>query len=110
MALVSAKRIALLANFSVAPGMMDSTASLIHGGAAKSTLSRCISDIISSSNQSGKGGSCRSASSSKALTSNLTLESLLEAGEWYRESTFLKFYNKSSITYNRAMLEANNVE
>ena len=30
MALVSAKRIASLANFSVAPGMMDLTASLIH--------------------------------------------------------------------------------
>ena len=69
--------------------------------AARGTLSRWISDIISSSGQARKGGSYRSVGLSKVNMSHLLLESILEASEWSRLTTFFKFYcvnytNKSS--------------
>ena len=77
-----------------------------HGMVAKATIARWIKDIISSSNQSGRGGSCRSVSSSKAATSSkISTKAILEAGEWTRESMFRKYYNKASCTYDRAVLK-----
>ena len=76
-----------------------------HTATASRTLARWISDLITSSGQQGKGGSVRLASSSKALAKNLTLDSVLEAGEWSRSSTFFRFYNKTVKTFTEAVLE-----
>ena len=73
--------------------------------ASRGTLSRWIADIISSSGQAGKGGSCRSAGPSKVNNSHLSLESILEAGEWSRQTTFFRFYCKTSKTFARTVLE-----
>ena len=64
-----------------------------------------ISEVISSSGQKGRGGSVRSASSSKALAKNLTLDLVLEAGEWSRSSTFFCFYNKTVKSFTEVVLE-----
>ena len=57
----------------------------LHTATAKGTLSRWMVDIIASSNQSGLGGSCRSAGPSKAISSSLSLslETILEAEECF---------------------------
>ena len=76
-----------------------------HTAAARGTLARWIADIISSTDQRGTGGSVRLASSSKALAGNLALDSVLEAGEWSRTSTFFRFYNKTVRTFTEVVLE-----
>ena len=68
-------------------------------------MARWISDVISSRGQQGTGGSVRSASSSKALARDLALDSVLEAGEWSRTSTFFRFYNKTVRTFTEVVLE-----
>ena len=76
-----------------------------HAAAAKKTLARWIAELITSSGQRGTGGSVRSVWSSKALAQDLSLESLIEAGEWSRESTFFQFHNRVTKTFTHAVLE-----
>ena len=52
------------------------------------------SKVISLSGQTGSGGSVRSASASRALSRGASLEEVLSAGDWARESTFRLFYYK----------------
>jgi hypothetical protein len=44
-----------------------------------------------------KAHSTRGAAASKALASGLSLDSILKVGQWSRESTFSKFYQRDSI-------------
>jgi hypothetical protein len=65
-----------------------------HAAAKKSTIASWISKVISMSGQAGSGGSVRSVASSQAVSRGVTLEKVLEAGDWARESTFRRFYFK----------------
>ena len=47
------------------------------------------------SGQAGSGGSVRSASTSYAVARGASLETVLQAGDWARASTFRKFYFKA---------------
>ena len=67
---------------------------LPHSAAKKTTIGTWISKVISLSGQTGSGGSVRSASASRALSRGASLEEVLSAGDWARESTFRLFYYK----------------
>ena len=67
-----------------------------HGAVATTTLASWLSKTIRLSGQSGSGGSTRSASATKALTSGASLTAVLEAGDWARADTFSRFYFKPS--------------
>ena len=60
------------------------------------TISKWLSSVISLSGQWGTGGSVRSVSTSCALGRGATLQSILEAGDWARVSTFKKYYYNAS--------------
>ena len=42
--------------------------------------------------------SCRAASTSKAMSVGVSLENILNAAQWSKESTFYKFYCKDIVT------------
>ena len=63
-----------------------------HKAASVTSIARWIAQVISHSGQKGSGGSVRSVSTSYALAKGASLESVLEAGDWARVSTFKKFY------------------
>ena len=65
-----------------------------HDKVATVTLSRWISSVIRLSGQAGSGGSTRSTSSSAAFSKGMSLDAVLEAGNWSRASTFQRFYFK----------------
>ena len=65
-----------------------------HSAASKETIARRLSQVIAHSGQHGTGGSVRSAVTSKAVRGNVSEQSILQAGEWSRYSTFQRFYNK----------------
>ena len=66
-----------------------------HGAAAVTTLLRWLKSVISQSGQLGSGGSVRSVTTSTAIGVGVTMEKVLEAGDWSRASTFRNFYYKS---------------
>jgi hypothetical protein len=66
-----------------------------HGAAAVATLLRWLKSVISQSGQHGPGGSVRSVTTSTAIGVGVTIEKVLEAGDWSRASTFRNFYYKS---------------
>ena len=67
-----------------------------HHGVASTTIAHWLEKTIGLSGQSGSGGSTRSVSTTKALTSGASLVAVLEAGDWARVSTFSRFYFKPS--------------
>ena len=76
-----------------------------HKDASTSTITRWIAKVISQSGQHGSGGSVRSGSSSYALARGASIETVLEAGDWSRVSTFKKFYFKPvPLTYMEHVL------
>ena len=66
-----------------------------HTPASGATLSSWLRKVIQQSGQLGSGGSVRSASTSRALGRGVTLDLVLNAGDWARVSTFKRFYLKS---------------
>ncbi len=80
-----------------------------HKPVASSTLSRWIKEIIVKSGiKDGifKGHSVRSASTSAAKASGLSIDTIISMADWTSASTFTKFYYKPSlpITYGTAVL------
>ena len=67
-----------------------------HKAVLAATISKWLSSVISLSRQWGTGGSVQSVSMSYALGRGATLQSILEAGDWARVSTFKRFYYKAS--------------
>ena len=65
-----------------------------HGAISSTTMARWLKRTICLSGQEGSGGSTRAASSSQAIMSRASLQSVLAAGDWARASTFQKFYFK----------------
>ena len=59
------------------------------------TLLHWLKSVISQSGQHGSGGSVRSVTTSTAIGVGVTIEKVLEAGDWSRASTFRNFYYKS---------------
>jgi hypothetical protein len=54
-----------------------------------------------------KAHSTRGAAASKALASGLSLDSILKAGQWSRESTFSKFYQRDILPSVASILPPN---
>ena len=80
-----------------------------HKPVASSTVSRWIKEIIVKSGiKDGifKGHSVRSASTSAAKASGLSIDTIISMADWTSASTFNKFYYKPSlpITYGTAVL------
>ena len=67
-----------------------------HKAVSAVTISKWLSSVISMSGQWGTGGSVRSVCTSYALGRGATLQSILEAGDWARASTFKRFYYKAN--------------
>ena len=78
-----------------------------YSAVARGTLARWLTEVISASGQKGTGRSVRSVGSSKAMAREIPLDSILEAGDWSRQNTFLRFYYKMEKTYDRVILEEN---
>ena len=77
-----------------------------HKAAVKATLSSWIVKVIKQSGQSGSSGSIRSVSSSKAVYSGATLETVMAAGDWVRESTFARhYYRPNTLSFAEAVLK-----
>lgn len=66
-----------------------------HGAVTVATLLRWLKTVISQSGQHGSGGTVRSVTTSTAIGIGVTMEKVLEAGDWSRASTFRNFYYKS---------------
>ena len=65
-----------------------------HGPATKDTLARWIRSVLKLSavdTDTFTAHSCRSASTSKAMSSGVTLDVILKAGQWSADSTFYQF-------------------
>lgn len=76
-----------------------------HKAASTSCLASWIVKVIEQSGQKGSGGSVRSMSTSKAIAQGASIESVLEAGDWVRESTFRRFYYKPNpLSFASAVL------
>ena len=80
-----------------------------HKPVSSSTLSRWIKEIIFQSgikDFSFKGHSVRSASTSAAKASGLSIDTIISMADWTNESTFKKFYYRPSlpVTYGTAVL------
>ena len=65
-----------------------------HGAITSATMASWLKRTIGLSGQEGSGGSTRAASSSQAVMSGASLQSVLSAGDWARASTFRRFYFK----------------
>jgi len=65
-------------------------------------LSSWMSKVIMSSGQT--GSSARSASVSKLFNSGLSLDKILQAGDWSRASTFLTHYYKPDVNVSAVIL------
>ena len=64
----------------------------------KSTVSRWLKEVIRDSGieiSHFQGHSTRSASTSKALLNGASIEEIMKAAHWSKESTFKKLYNNS---------------
>ena len=68
-----------------------------HGPTIKDTLARWIRSVLKLSGvdmDTFTVHSCRSASTSKAMSSGVALDVILKAGQWSADSTFYQFYRK----------------
>ena len=71
-----------------------------HGPTTKDTLARWVRSILTLSGvnmDTFTAHSCRSASASKAMPSEVALDVILKAGQWSADSTFYTFYRKDII-------------
>ena len=68
---------------------------LINSAVTVATILRWLKTVISQSGQQGSGGTVRSVTTSTAIGIGVTMEKVLEAGDWSRASTFRNFYYKS---------------
>ena len=71
-----------------------------HGPATRDTLSRWVRMVLGSSGvnlDTFFAHSCRSASTSKAAASGVSLERILMAGQWSTSSTFYEYYRKDIV-------------
>ena len=71
-----------------------------HGPATKDILTRWIRSVLKLSGvdmDTFTAHSCRSASTSKALSSRVALDVILKAGQWSADSTFYQFYHKNFV-------------
>ena len=71
-----------------------------HGPATKDTLARWVRSVLKLSGvdtDTFTAHSCRSASTSKAMSSGVALDVILKAGQWSADSTFYTFYRKDII-------------
>ena len=76
-----------------------------HGAVTAATIANWLKKTIGLSDQSGSGGSTRSASSSWAASNGATLETVLAAGDWARVSTFRNFYFKpTELSFQQIVL------
>ena len=55
-------------------------------------MNRWLAKVITLSGQAGTGGSVRSASTSFAVNSGVSIETIPAVGDWSQENTFRKFY------------------
>ena len=68
--------------------------------AAKDTLARWVKDVLFMSGIDTtifQAHSCRSASTSAAKAAGVPIQKVLNAGQWSKESTFYKYYEKQII-------------
>ena len=76
-----------------------------HKAVSKATIAGWLSKVIELSGQQGTGGSVRSAASSRAVANGASIETVLEAGDWARQSTFRRFYYKPvPLSFQNAVL------
>ena len=66
-----------------------------HKAVTSVTIAKWLAMVISLSGQTGTGGSVRSVSSSQAVARGANIETILEAGDWARVSTFRRFYYRA---------------
>jgi len=79
-----------------------------HKKVSRDTVSRWVKTVLEHSgidSNKFKPGSTRAASVSKAKECGATLDEILKAGGWSRESTFAKWYNKTITTENKTLGE-----
>ena len=76
-----------------------------HKAVSKTVISAWLSQVIRLSGQQGTGGSVRSSATSKAVSFGSSVEAVLKAGDWSRESTFRRFYFKPvPLSFSDAVL------
>jgi hypothetical protein len=72
------------------------------------TLARWIKTVLTTCGIQGYGAhSTRSASTSKAASAGLDVRDILKVADWSRETTFVKFYKRASLSsehFARAVL------
>jgi len=76
-----------------------------HDPVTSSTIARWIKTCLQEAGiDTGifRAHSTRGAASSKAAWSGVTVSDILQAADWLSESTFLKFYHRSSDTNNKS--------
>ena len=72
--------------------------------ASPQMISKFVSSVISLSGQTGTGGSTRSVAASTAFNKGVSLDKIMEAGDWTRVSTFKTFYYKPQLPLSNAIL------
>ena len=76
-----------------------------HKAVSKAVISAWLAQVIRLSGQQGTGGSVRSSATSKAVSCGSSVEAVLKAGDWARESTFRRFYFKPvPLSFSDAVL------
>ena len=77
-----------------------------HGPASRDALARWVKMVLGSSGvnlDTFSARSCRSASTSKAAASGVSLERILMAGQWSTSSTFYNYYRKDIVVSDRLL-------
>ena len=64
--------------------------------ATTTTISQWVRTVISQSGEVGSGGSVRGVITSTASDCGVTLENILQAGDWARTNTFRSFYYEAT--------------
>ena len=78
-----------------------------HAAASGNSIARWLNQTIVLSGQVGSGGSTRSASASQAAMNGASLQAVLSAGDWARESTFRRFYFKpTELSFQASVLNS----
>ena len=72
----------------------------LHGPATTNTITRWVKTALENSgiDQTFSAHSCRAASTSKAMSAGVSLENILNAAQWSKESAFYNFYKKDIVT------------
>jgi hypothetical protein len=77
-----------------------------HDSASAATIASWLKKVIDMSGQTGSGGSTRSVATSTAFRRGVPLETVLNAADWSRASTFRKYYWKSEpVSFDRKVLK-----